>query len=532
MAAFAREAKGRLDEIVDIRRPYSFFELRESKFPRLENLGRLLSQVRHHCGQTMVIEEIESSSANDLQEENEDLAKYFDIPKIASSTSWRLSFYSKHFKTKRGLRTAGSDQFIGYLIIKEDVLPKGLSTRVYESVIKNGIHAHNYVRGDLTWTCRVQGKGCKVKGYLYAQQNGLTNVCAHVALRTVGASFHKDGDITYREMNDLLGIDHKKKKLTNGLTLPQMVKILESVGVTCDHADYSSGSTNAPPVPYQRFVYGSIESGFPSIIIFHTSGNSMHAVPVFGHTFNQDTWVPSAERGYFQIGPGTAYLPSESWVSSFLMHDDNFGSNFCVPRHYLRPVQPSGKPKAKNVQAAGSEWVAHVLSPLPTDIKVSPLEAEVLGLEYLRAILHELPDDGNRWGDRLLEYMVKGQCVFRSILCKGSEYAEHLKKLRGWKEGKIDGGTAAAMGKSLSNQKIWIVEMSVPELFSTNLRKIGEVVIFSERPIPPGISNFTNFVLARLPGYFALRQSNKPKSGSFQFFPSGINSHVALYGAE
>jgi hypothetical protein len=130
--------------------------------------------------------------------------------------------------------------------------------------------------------------------------------------------------MSYRQMNQLLGFDQVMKK-TEGLNLQQMVKVLEAAGAKCFQADYSKPNAAAPP--FQKYLYGSIESGYPAIIIFGTTAEdgSLHAIPIFGHTFNQDTWVPNAEGSYFKVGEGTKYIPSESWLSMFVAHDDNWG---------------------------------------------------------------------------------------------------------------------------------------------------------------------------------------------------------------
>lgn len=114
--------------------------------------------------------------------------------------------------------------------MKEDSAPSfGDMRRVYESVTRPSRLPNNFVRGGQDWPCQVDGKMFKVNGYLYAQQNGLTNVCAHVALRSAAARFHAAGDMSYREMNRLLGVDHVKVK-TSGLTYQQMQAVLEAAG--------------------------------------------------------------------------------------------------------------------------------------------------------------------------------------------------------------------------------------------------------------------------------------------------------------
>ena len=230
------------------------------------------------------------------------------------------------------------------------------------------------------------------------------------------------------------------------------------------------------------------------------------------------------------MGGSTAYTPSESWVSSFLIHDDNFGSNFCVPRHYLRPVGTEATPPASRAhQATSSEWIAHVLCPLPNTLKMPPLEAELIGLDFLYAILPQLPDDGNLWGKRLESFAKEGNCVFRPVLVEGADYAQHLRKLRGWSKGSVRPGVIDSINRALEGHKVWVVEMSTPELFSTNLRKIGEVVLWSDNT-PRVNRDITTFILARLPGYFVFYDTGGASKPIFEFYSSGVNSHTQLFG--
>ncbi|MCS1409971.1 MAG: hypothetical protein M2R45_03159 [Verrucomicrobia subdivision 3 bacterium] len=60
---------------------------------------------------------------------------------------------------------------------------------------------------------------------------------------------------------------------------------------------------------------------------------------MFGHTLNRDTWVPFAKSSYFSVGGTHRFLYSDLWVSMFIGHDNNFGSNICIPRYYLKHGQ-------------------------------------------------------------------------------------------------------------------------------------------------------------------------------------------------
>ena len=110
MKCFARTKPSSNYEIVSIERPFSMFQFVESRFNRSSSLRRLLSQVRLQDGKTIVVEKIDK--ADDLDEENEDIKKCF--PAFNQSESFRLSFFTKSFTTKRGLGTANNKEFLGY----------------------------------------------------------------------------------------------------------------------------------------------------------------------------------------------------------------------------------------------------------------------------------------------------------------------------------------------------------------------------------------------------------------------------------
>jgi len=87
---------------------------------------------------------------------------------------------------------------------------------------------------------------------------------------------------------------------------------------------------------------------------------------------------------------------------------------------------------------------------------------------------------------------------------------------------------------------IWVVEISHPELLPTNHRKLGEIVLRADLEIPENQSekmeffvNFSNFVFARMPGYFYfLNDIKRTPLGNpkhvFETYCSGIDDHVEL----
>jgi hypothetical protein len=79
---------------------------------------------------------------------------------------------------------------------------------------------------------------------------------------------------------------------------------------------------------------------------------------------------------------------------------------------------------------------------------------------------------------------------------------------------------------------LWMIELSVPELFPANLHKIGEILLnAAKEPIPN--EEVQNFILARLPGGYIL-QAGTDETGTpkFTLGPSDIKSHTLLYSKE
>ncbi len=532
MERFSRLSRSIKSDITPISQPFSFFDYIDNSFSKLVTLRRLLSQIRHHEGKTLVAEEIEISE--DVLYENEDIEKRYSKPK---SKLYRLSFFTKNFSTSKGLNSLQNENFIGYIIIKEDDIPGyGNDIRVYESVIRPSKYPNNCIKGQQTWTCQVIDKKFTIDGYIYAQQNAITNVCAHVAIRTIAARYHKDGDMTYREMNNIAGIDHTSKKTGGtdgtGLSNQEIVRIFESIGAKCTVADYTKPNKLtilSSRYPFQKYIYGGIESGFPAIIFFHTlnSKDSYHVIPIFGHTFNEDTWVPNAKRSYFSLGPNTTYIPSESWLSSFIGHDDNWGSNFCIPSDYLYTRLNCDQISTEiELCPIKEECIAYVIYTQPKEIQLNSIQAEAIGVHFLlNGILPKLINLSQIWNKRLLDYARTNKLVIRTVIISKDAYIKHLTNMSDWKNKKILKKNIDVLKKYLQNRYYWLIELSVPELFSSNKRKLGEILIDAQIPLKNKI-NFKHYVLARIPGYFSLFEQQGTK---MTLIPSNIETHVSLF---
>jgi hypothetical protein len=528
MAKTVRKARARSKRVIDMSRPFSNFGFVDDEFNGTVALKRIMSQVRRRGGRTIVWERLYRST--DVREENEDL-RLRRGPDVKSDVI-RLGFFAV---APNRLRSASDDDFLGYAVLKTDRLRDDIRTRVFESVIRTSDRPNNFVRGQQRWQCIINDKNFHVSGYLFAEQNGFTNVCAHVALRTLIARFRPDQELTYRSMNNLIQVDHVSKKVgsdedAHGLSSSEITSILKSAGIRSYVREF--GSKNRIGT-FQHFVYGSVESGFPAIIFFGTTHgtDSYHAIPVFGHTFNEDAWAPIAELTHFS-GRDIKFIPSHAWVSMFLGHDDGAGSNICIPQHYLdtkRHMASIGQ-RSKGLRPA----VEYIIGTLPEEVIVTAAKAELIGADSLEPIFKAAPDFEmtTEWATRFRAYQLATRLVVRAILVTKAEYISHLRRLQDWSRRRLRKSVVAHVAELfLPDEYLWLVEFSHPELFSGNLRKLGEVVVYAQRPAASR-SSLSSFVLARLPNSFVFRKTRRSEDFDFVFLQSGTQSHVQLFGCE
>ena len=259
---------------------------------------------------------------------------------------------------------------------------------------------------------------------------------------------------------------------------------------------------------FTKYLYSGIESGVGGLLGFSMSGpqatQARHIIPFYGHTFNKDTWTPDAEVFYFNIGANVGYIPSESWTSSFLGHDDNFGPNFCVPRLYVKP-----------------ENVHYAVELLQEGAQYNGMVAEVIALRLLYSLLPHL-DTGNTWQRHLAQYVRKQQIILRVFCTQNMHYLYHLRRIRDWKGNAEKEVMLEALNTYLP-PLLWVIEFSIPQLFPANERKLGEIIL-NAGCSPKDI--FAPFIIARLPGNYLVLTDQEEKS--YEQVASGLQSHVEL----
>jgi hypothetical protein len=503
--------------------PFSCFDWIETRLAADEAIRRCFSLARSLGMRSFVAEEIPAEGI--VAEENAEIRAL--AADHTMSGLLRLSFWKVPIPDMAAVGNAADSDLLGYAIFKHGSIPSRGYDRwhVFEAVFRKYPHEHNCVPFQREYAVRVGDRQLAIHGVLYAQQNGLNKACAHVAMRTLLSRLVPQADVSYCTLNKIARAAFTGSYVpANGLGVRQIREILRRFKVPFRDLDYTEEATTNPDIrashPFQKFVYAGIESGCGALLGFRMTGpaapDSKHIVPFFGHTFNKDTWVPDADSAYFNVGGGIGYIPSESWTSSFLGHDDNFGPNLCVPRLYVRPDQ--------------AEYVVELLHP---GVAYSGVHAEAITLLFLYSLAPHLDTGGNPWLRRLKEaaHPSVQRVVLRAVCVTQKAYIAHLRGAEGWdRSGEVL--KLVSMLKPLLPDRLWVVEVSLPHLFPANERKVGEILLNPHVPFKPQSPiDYKLFLLARLPGSWFLMRSHKGGSPDFVNVPSGLRSHVPLMKA-
>ena len=344
---------------------------------------------------------------------------------------------------------------------------------------------------------RLRGKNLKVKNaFPFIQQDGNFDCCAHVALRSVNLFLYEKWGGKLLKMDKIVELARsvpaaQRDAPTEGLSITQIVTVIKQMGFDVLVYAYGNDPKEWEFFP-ERVVYHYVESALPVLLGIPTRSGG-HAIIVTGHTFDPDEWWPDAEQGYYKLRhSGGCYHCSTTWISEFIVNDDNFGPYMTIPKDYLTEV-------------ASAEHLT-VVVPIPKEINFKGEDAEIyahasLRDNFYREALQVFPEDSSsmHWAKLFWEEYEEETIILRTMLMDSSKikkeyevgnFPVEVKQLvRGLKLPKL----------------VWLTEFSLRHLFSQHRKLLGQFII--DATSTPTFGD-TSDLIVRLPGQIVIRNKN------------------------
>jgi len=336
-------------------------------------------------------------------------------------------------------------------------LPK--NNKIFIEGITN-YYLHNSKSFETILGTRERFRTFALPGSFFTQQNGLTSVCSHAALRIAvnSSDMLSVPKLTNRAINDSIGLSDYNPSA--GIYQDQIQDVLRQLGLNFHSADFLQNTA----IEYDHFLYPSLESGFPTILGLQrwdpgSKSPIGHVVTVLGHTMNSDRWEPEARRGYGNY-PITPYIPTAEWCCHYIISDDNYGMYGTLPTEALRNfIVPTKNP---------NQHVSMAISIVPSDVTLPGYHAEQLAMYKGKYLVNNVSlNRPRKWHERM-----RGKdLVCRTLLLTKEIYLNfirtHNDRITEEQEKYLD-----ALPKY-----VWVSEISLPDIFTGNKHKLGDVVM-------------------------------------------------------
>lgn len=500
-------------------------------------LRRTFSLVRDRRFQTMVYEKTLWTAGvcneqtcglrfHSCKTYSELLPKYRDC-QLEEKACHKFLFFNTYFSTEDEIEKQTDDDLIAFCIFQKDTISREWEiwdTRLYvtESIIRilkatneemednaeeNGNKEDRYGFGDYSNEIMIAGKTFKLTGNYFAQQNSMTNSCSHAATKMALKGYFPQ--ISAELISEKGGLLKKERSKNKGLKIEKVIQAIRSISNNKANAFYTEPTCFNKPADFLKFVYHAIESRFPVILLYtypkmdktkdqFVRKQPGHAVAITGHTFNSHSWWAYGWNNYFSNGGlknpfvknfGSGYLSSVLWCDNFIIQDDNLGPHYLLPLQSLKISElpfffPEGVINAwKKIACLLSkvkswDWLYTPLGCLiihPSEINyfedVLKVERTAFGklVQCIKDIEKEeiLKDDKN-FQDYFLPYFKENSLILRTFTQSKEEFCESYQRA---------GTRVNEIASRILPDNLWITELSIPELFWVNKRKLGEIVI-------------------------------------------------------
>lgn len=361
------------------------------------------------------------------------------------------------------------------------------------------LNNYYHVRGDIEVV--IDGRSFDIPAAYFTQRCFVDGSgCAQACLRMSLLHYSEDKEIEPLSSADISSIVLRERRrrgelslapLSKGLYVQDLEAVLKDQGAAMWFLDSMKTAT-----PLYEFAYSLVESGIPALIGFHPAQDDkvLHLMPVVGHTINSDEWLPMAQSFYgtfdAELNPG-GYISSSRWATHLIVNDDMLGPYLCLrSRDLLRFSDEQGVRKTASCNAADDKQhqpslqsrIRYVIGIVREEWEdaLRPYHAENVGASYFWSHWERMRDNlSEPWRKRFLANPFK-ECrlVLRTQLMESEEYVDHLQKHSD------HASVETELTPELERQIVeglpdlfWMVEFSLPEVFSSNRTKFGEVLV-------------------------------------------------------
>ena len=471
-------------KVVKVKSAANLFDL-TGKFGSDAPLKRIFQIVLSQKCRTILVE----SDHHDTEYTSEFEAFYKGLFKRYSPTTRRLHFFSCDI-SDRDIPTVDKfgKEYLGFCVLRP------FTAQVVAYAVIKPLEDLNYPKRffvlcqkDFPVKIQVNSNNTRklvARGFPFIQQDGQLGCCSHVSLSAIdnylSAKPHTVDKIV--QMAALVpGI--RRDVPTAGLDAIQICQTLKGMGYA--PLIYEYGEKIKSPFPPERVIYHYMESEIPIILGIPTE-SSGHALTIIGHSFEPDMWWALAQTSYYRRRPsGGPYHCSTTWIQNFIVNDDNFGPYLTIPKEFI--------------WAKAQERLLIVV-PLPENVYLQGEDAEIyahrmlseeLVLDWMR---RSAKGSVRKLSQTLLQHLRNEDVVLRTCLIPSARFKE-----------KYSAPHLHDFYKRLPMpDRIWLTEISIPELFCQSRLRLGEIIMDSTAS-PLGHS----FLAIHLPGIMITRDPNR-----------------------
>lgn len=407
------------------------------------------------------------------------------------------------FLTRRHRRNAQSPRtkdVIGQAVVVTFPTLDGPKSYVFEANIRlpsRGRAAvpliNNYVPLAREVETLVKGERHRFKGIYFCEQNGLTTVCAHSALRTVVHAI-TGMRLSTAEVQRRLGAATQD----GGVRSRDLIQAIEGFGRKARVYSFASADASKPAGAAVDTPWGvltsAIEAGHPALLIVKSEGPVDHVMPVLGYTLNTDEWHPHAATQYLRAPE--PFLSSSHWIDHLIINDDLAGPYYCLAQAWAT--------------AGRGGALLGVITIIPEEAEVTPALAEPTAHSALKSMLipeidEALPSQA-RWWRYLVDTITNDSCrpVLRTTLASRDGYLAHLEETASHMRRTLDPDIVDRLRGALP-PTFWLCEVSLPHLYVGNRAKLGEIMIRPSPRLATGESALNMVIGFRLPSVVGWR---------------------------